>query len=209
MIKITIERVIILFLLVILAFRSCTGSATVDCDPMPAEVEIKEETVTTIDSVSNTTVKDQVPEKIPVIETPNRVERVKDPLKLSAKKRREVKEVYRYLDTTRLNGAIVFSEILSEGRILETNLVAEVDHQETTITKTVIVKPEGFYISPGIDYSPLGGLEAVETTIMFLKGNFGGSIGPYYNFRNIPLIPGVRAYDTGSLGLKVKIHIKL
>ena len=209
MIKITVERVLILFLLVILALRSCTGSATGNCDPTPAEVEIKRETITTIDSISNTTVKDQEPEKIPIIETPDRIERVEDPLKLPAKKRREVKEVYRYLDTTRLNGAIIFSEILSEGRILETNLVAEVDHQETTLTKTVIVKPGGFYISPGLDYSPLGGLEAVETTITYLKGNFGGSIGPYYNFRNIPLIPGVRPYNTGSLGLKIKIHIKL
>lgn len=204
MIKITAERIIIVVLLVILAFRNCSSAAS-DCPPA-AKVEIEKKTVTTIDSASNKEIKDQVPEKIQVIERAERVERVVDPEKIPVAERKEVKEVFRYLDTTNLDGALIFSEILSEGRILETNLVAEIDHQETTITKTIVLEPGGFFVSPGVDLSPVGGLEAVETTLTYIKGNFGGSIGPYYNFRQIPQS---RDFFTGSLGLKFKIHFKL
>ena len=200
--KLTVERVLIIVLLVVLVYRSC--SQDIDCPPVKTTTVIEEKTTTTVDSKTNAEIKDQQPEKIHVIEMPKKVERVKDPAKLSEAERRQVKEVNRYLDTTKLEGAVIYSEILAEGRVLEHNFKAAIDHRETIITKTIVERPGGLFVSPGIDYSPLGGLEAVETSLTYIKGNIGGSIGAYYNFRRIYQVP-----DAGSPGLKVKIHIKL
>ena len=203
--KITVEWIIIAVLAVLLLLKSCGSGSGQDCPPAKIETTTEEKTITTVDSAANSGIKNREPEKIPVIETSTEVKRVKKG-DLNEQDRNKVKLVNRYLDTTRLRGAVIFSEILSEGRVLEHNQKVEIDHKETIITRTetFVEQAGGFFISPGLDYSPLGGLEAVETSLTFIKGNFGGSLGPYYNFRRIPQGP-----VAGSLGLKVKIHIKL
>ena len=203
--KITIEHFLIVALAIALLFKSCTGN---DCTPVASTVAttVEETTVTTIDSSTNTGIKDQAPEKINVIETPEKIERVENVADLPEADKKKVKQVSRYLDTTKLKGAIIFSEILSEGRILETNFTAAIDHKETTITteKTFIKQPGGLFLSPGLDYSPVFGVEAAETSLTYIKGNWGASLGGYYNFRRIQNLP-----NPGSLGVKFKIHIKL
>ncbi len=203
--KITIEHFVIVALAIALLFRSCGGN---DCAPVAGTVEttVEEKTVTTIDSATNTGIKDQAPEKLNVIETPEKIERVENVANLPEAEKKKVKPVNRYLDTTKLKGAVIFSEILSEGRILETNFTAAIDHKETTITteKTFIKQPGGLFISPGFDYSPVFGVEAAETSLTYIKGNWGASLGGYYNFRRIQNVP-----NPGSLGIKFKIHIKL
>ena len=204
--KITLEHFIIAVLAVLLLLKSCENGQ--DCPPAEIETVIEEKTVTTVDSTTNSEIKDQEPEKIPVIETTEGLKRIQPGEDLNDHDRGQVKQVNRYLDTTNLEGAVIFTEILAEGRVLEHNTRTEIDHKETTVTttKTIIKQPGGLFLSPGLDYSPLGGLEAVETTLTYIKGPFGGSLGPYYNFRRIPMAPGE---GFGSLGIKVKIHIKL
>lgn len=202
--KITIEHAVIVVLVVLLLLKGCGN----DCTTVAATVAttVEEKTVTTIDSATNSGVKDQVPEKLNVIETPEKIERVGKVADLPEPERKKVKQVNRYLDTTKLKGAVIFSEILSEGRILETNFTAAIDHLETTITteKTFVKQSGGLFLSPGFDYSPWGGIEAVETSLTYIKGNYGASVGPYYNFRRIQNTP-----NPGSLGIKLKIHFKL
>lgn len=202
--RITTEHFIIVILAVLLCLESCGGEN--DCIPVKEETKVEEKIVTTIDSGSNPEIKDQDPEKINVIETPEKVERVEKVEDLPTEDQEKVKQVNRYLDTVHLEGAIIFSEILSDGRILENNIKAEIQHKETTITttKTFIERPGGLFVSPGMDYSPLGGIEAVEASLTYIKGNWGASAGAYYNFRRVP-----GAYIPGSLGIKLKIHIKL
>lgn len=201
-----VEHFIIAVLVAILLLDSCGNK--MDCTPVATVVEttIEENTITEIDSSTNAGVKDQAPEKLNVIESPEKIERVENVADLPESEKKKVKQVNRYLDTTKLKGAVLFSEILSEGRILETNFTTAIDHRETTITteKTIVKQPGGFFISPGLDYSPVYGFEAVETTLTYIKGNWGASAGPYYNFRRNP---GFQ--NPGSLGVKLKIHIKL
>ncbi len=201
--KITVEWIIIAVLAILLLLKSCGSEAT--CPPATVETRIEERIVTTVDSSVNAEIKNQQPEKIPVIETPTKIKRIVG--KVQENDRDKVKMINRYLDTTHLEGAVIFSEILSEGRILEQNFKAEIEHTEKTITttKTIIKQPGGLFLSPGFDYSPAGGVEAVESSLTYIKGNWGASAGAYYNFRRMYQAPG----DPGSLGLKIKIHFKL
>jgi hypothetical protein len=195
--KIT-EYVIIIVLLVMLVLKSCENKK--DCVPVKIETITETATETVRDSSNNAKIKNRVPEKVQIIESPGKIDRVKNINSLSPESRRKVKVVNRYVDTTRLDYVTIYSDILSEGRILEKRIVADVDHEitTTTTTKTIINQPAGLFISPGINYSPVFGIEGIETSIMIIKGNWGAGIGGYYNFRN-----------QGSIGLKFKLHIKL
>ena len=194
--KISIEHIIIAILVFLLFFNGCNGESTVVAT---SEKETIEKTVVTVDSASNNQIKNQVPEKVNVIETPQKVVTVDDVNELSEQDRKKVKQVNRYLDTTYLEGAVIFSDILAEGRILKKDIIAEIEHKETvtSITNTIIKQPGGLFISPGINYSPIFGIEAVETSLTVIKGNWGISAGGYYSFRNY------------SPGIKIKIHKKL
>ena len=202
--KFTIEHIIIVVLAAMLFLKSC-GKEN-DCTPVATVTTVEEKTVTTVDSSGNSGIKNKQPEKLQVIETSDKIRKVENPKDLSEEEKKEVKTVSRYLETTNLPGAVIVSEIISEGRILEHNVKATVDHTEktTTTTETIVKQPGGLFLSPGFDYSPLGGIEAAETTLTYIKGNLGASVGPYYNFRRIP---GLQ--NPGSFGLKLKIHIKL
>lgn len=193
------------FIIALLVFLLIMQGGTKDCPVESSVTTVEEKTVTTTHSSENAAIKNTVPEKVAVIETPQQV-KVVDPSHIPEEEKARVKTVNRYRDTTYLQGAVIYSDILAEGRILRKKIKAEIEHKETTIhtVKTVVKQPAGLFLSPGIDYSPLGGLEAVETSLTLIKGNFGASAGAYYNFRQIPgeLVPG-------SLGIKLKIHIKL
>lgn len=202
--RITIEHFIIVILAVLLCLESCEREP--DCIPDKVETLTEEKTVTKTTSGTNPEIKDQEPEVIDVIETPEKVERVKNAGDLPPEDREKVKQVNRYLDTIQLEGATIFSEILAEGRILENNIKAEIQHKETTITttETAIERPGGLFFSPGVNYSALGGVKAVEGSITYIKGNWGASAGAYYNFRSI-----LGEDVPGSLGVTLKFHIKL
>jgi hypothetical protein len=196
--KITIEHIIIIVLLAMLFLKSCEKEK--DCVPAKIKTITEEVTLTVRDSAKNTEIKNRVPEKVSVIETPHKIKKVKNVSNLSIQDRKKVKVVNRYVDTTRLDQATIYTDILSEGRILEKSIVADVDHTitTTTITETIIKQPMGLFISPGIDYSPLSGIDGIDTSIMFIKGNWGASFGGYYHFRY-----------RDPLGLKLTLHIKL
>lgn len=198
--KLRIEHFIIVILVGILVLDTSY--------PAPEETKVVERITTVLDSSRNSGIKNQKPEKIKILEFPDKIEKVKAPEKLPKAEKEKVREVNRYRDTTYFEGSKIFSEIISEGRILETSILAEIDHRETTITNTRIKNAAGFFISPGLDYSPVHGLEGVETTLTYIKGNWGLGAGAYYNFRTIPS-PSMYSGKQNSLGFKLKIYIKL
>lgn len=195
-IKIKIEYFIIAALVIFLLLERCgKENYTVS-----EKTTVEEEIITARDSVKDTQIKDRVPEKIQVIERPGKVEKVTDPSKLSPEDLSEVKQVNRYRDTTYFPGSMVISDIISEGRILEKNLVLEVEHVQTTITteKTALKEISGFFFSPAISYAPGLGVENIEANITYInKGDFGVSAGAYYNT------------ITNHSGFKLTIHKKI
>ncbi len=197
--KITIEHFIIVILAVLLFIKSC-GTET-DCGPDKIETTVEKIVTVSRDSAKNNEIKDFVPEEILIIELPDKIETVIYPEKLSKIDQDKIKPAYKYRDTTYFPGSMVISNIISEGRILETSFVLEVENISTTVTttKTIVKQPGGLFISPGLDYSPIGGIEAIETSLTYIKGDLGLSIGGYYNF----------SAPKESLGAKFKIHIKL
>lgn len=208
--KIRTSYIIIVFLVFLLILENGTN----DCIQAGTVTTVEEKTITSIDTSSNTEIKDTTPEKVPVIETRDQVREV-DPDTIPENKKHQVKTANRYQDTTYFKNATVYSDILAEGRILRKDLRAEVYHKEitSTTTKTFIKQPGGLFISPGLDYSPVNGLEALETSLTYIRGNYGLSVGGYWNFRNVPgrVMPAdlERALRSSSFGIKLKIHIKL
>ncbi len=199
--KITIEHIIITVLVILLLLKSCGSND--DCN-RTATVTTVEETVTTKrDSTSIPGINNRLPEIVNVIETPTSVRRITDVKDLPQEQRVLVKPAHRYQDTTKLDGAVIFSDLLIEGRILDFNWIAEIDHPVKTIThtETVVKNAGGVFISPGINYSPVFGVNGLETSITYIKGSFGASAGGYYHF-------GFNQ-DPGTIGFQLKLHIKL
>lgn len=198
-IKFKFEHIIILVLAVILILDSCNGENP-EASFSAEKTTIEKEIITTRDSSSNSGIKNQIPEEIKIIEREDKVERVKDSNKIFIEDQDKLKTAYRYQDTTHFPGSRVVSEIISEGRILENNLVVEVDHLQTMVTteKTIVREISGFFFSPAMSYAPRAGIESVEANITYInKGDFGISAGGYYNT------------ITNQSGIKISIHKKI
>jgi len=170
-----IEHIIIAILAILLFFKGCgrdgSGDTTI--------TKTVEKVTTQIDSSRDSGIKNREPEKIKIIEYRDRIIRV-DEKDLPIDERKKVKEVNRYQDTTILENARIFSDIISKGRILEKNIIAEIDHKE--ITTTIIKNASGLFISPGLGYSPIFGIEALELNLTYIsKNDLGISAGVYYN----------------------------
>lgn len=188
---------IIIAVLSLLLFIECQREK--DCDPIMVQTEVAEKIVKSKDSFSDPAIKNRAPEKVYFRESLEKIEVVSNPEKLASDRLIGLSSANRYIDTTYLQGATIFSDIISEGRILRKDLKAEIEHKETTttITETRENQPVGLFFSPGIAYSPLLGVEQIEGEINFIRGNWGAGIGGYYD-----LYPG-------SLGFKFKLLIKL
>jgi len=177
-VKLKIEHIIIAVLAILLFFKGCGRDGSGD-----TVISNRVEKVTTqIDSTRDSGIKNREPEKIKIIEYRDRIIRVKDEQDLPVDQRSQVKEVNRYQDTTILENARIFSDIISEGRILEKNIIAEIDHKEITTTTTTIKNASGLFISPGLGYSPIFGIESLELNFTYIsKNDLGISAGAYYN----------------------------
>ena len=196
--KIKIEHIIIAVLAIMLLFKSCGNPCPEDKPTVETTTETK--TITSVDSSSNIDIKNRTPEKIKIIEEPKQIRKISDQTVLSEKEKTQIKEVYHYLDTTHLKDARIVSDIISEGRILQNNIRAEIDHKETTITtkETTVKNASGLFLSPGIGYSPLYGIETVEANLTYInKNSFGLSAGIYYNTIQ------------KSTGFKITLHKKI
>ena len=189
------EHYIIAFLLGLLMLDGCEHSQP--SKPV-IETTITEEIRTEKDSSSNAEIKNREPEKVNIIERQDKVDLVPAPETLPASEQEKVKTVNRYRDTTKFKNATIYSEILSEGRVMEFNLQTSIDHLERTIgtTEKTTKQAGGLFLSPAVSYSPLFGLESVEANFNYIKGNWGAGIGGYMNFRTGP-------------GIKLTIHKKL
>lgn len=198
-IKFRIEHFIIVVLVAILVLDSCnreTPTAAILMEKTTTEKEI----ITTKDSSRNSGIKNQVPDVIKIIEREDKIERVQDPGKVSIEDQEKIQPAYRYQDTTYFPGSRVVSEIISEGRVLENNLVVEIDHLQTTVTteKTIVKEISGFFFSPAISYAPTAGIESFEGNITYInKSDLGLSVGGYYNT------------ITNQSGIKITIHKKI
>ncbi len=187
-----IGYIIIAILAILLFFKGCgqdgSGDTTIS--------NTVEKTTTQTESKRDPEIKNREPEKIKIIEYRDRIVKVKDERNLPREERSQVKEANRYQDTTILDNARIFSDIISEGRVLEKNIIAEIDHKE--ITTTITKNASGLFISPGLGYSPIFGIEALELNLTYIsKNDLGISAGAYYN----PM--------SNHIGFKITLHKRI
>lgn len=173
-----LEHIIIAILAIILFFKGCGRDGSGD-----STISNRVEKITTqIDSTRDSKIKNREPEKIKIIEYPDHIVRVKKERDLPIVERNRVKQVNQYQDTTILDNARIYSDIISEGRILEKNIIAKIDHKVITVTTTTIKNASGLFISPGIDYSPIYGIEGLELNFTYIsKNDIGISAGAFYS----------------------------
>ena len=111
-----------------------------------------------------------------------------------------VKNLNKYKDTVRLKNATIYSEILSDGKVYQNKVTAEVDVKTitNTIEKKIVKYGSGFYLSPEINLNPINGIQSVGASINYIhKGDIGFGVGAQYDF------------VTNNVNYGVKIHIKI
>ncbi|WP_417885345.1 hypothetical protein [Zunongwangia sp.] len=166
--------IVIIVLSVLLITDSCCHTQQITTQTTSVETD----TIKQIDSASNSAIKNRELEIVDVVE-------YKDSIKVIPKdsitSEKPMKKVYRYQDTTHFDQAIVYSEILSEGRILKLDLKTAINHLQTTITQTKTIREpvKGFFLKPNIDFVP-GSIRSFGTDIVFIKGKIGASAGIAY-----------------------------
>ena len=180
--KLNISHVylIVIAILALLLFTdSCCSDVVIS-----EETTIETEIVTEVDSSSNQQIKNKTPETVNVVEHKDSTQIIPKE-KMHEQDPERVKQVNRYRDTTYFENAVVYSDILSEGRVLKLDLKTSIDHLRTTITetKTIQKNPSGFYLKPSVEFVP-GLLNSVATEVLFIKGRFGGSAGVAYAFQD-------------------------
>lgn len=194
--KFKVEHFVIAVLLVILLLDGCQHGRE---ENSTIETVITEKVITEVDSSTNNNIKNRVPEKVKVIETPEKVSIIQDPDKLKPKEKELVKTAYRYQDTTNFDNAIIYSNILSEGRILKLDLKTSIDHLQRTIeiTKKTTRQAGGLFFSPTAEYIPVLGFTSAGIGFTYINGSLGIGIGGFYDFRN------------NQVGLRLTVHKKI
>lgn len=193
--KLKIEHFVIVVLVIILCLETCQRSD----DDVEIATKFTEEIITKRDSVTNNNIKNRKPEMVQVIETPEKVEIIKDPQKLTREEKSLVKNVNRYVDTTRISEGYVISDILSEGRILKLDLKTSIDHLKQTIetTKQTTKQAGGLFLSPSLEYLPVFGLSSAGVGFTYIKGGLGIGLGAFYGFRS------------NEIGFRITVHKKI
>lgn len=193
--KLKIEHFVIVVLVIILCLETCQRSD----DDVEIATKFTEEKITKRDSVTNNNIKNRKPEMVQVIETPEKVEIIKDPQKLTREEKSLVKNVNRYVDTTRISEGYVISDILSEGRILKLDLKTSIDHLKQTIetTKQTTKQAGGLFLSPSLEYLPVFGLSSAGVGFTYIKGGLGIGLGAFYGFRS------------NEIGFRITVHKKI
>ncbi len=75
---------------------------------------------------------------------------------------------------------------------------ADVKTITNTIEKKIVKYGSGFYLFPGINLSPINGVQSIEASINYInKGDFGFGVGAQYNLL------------TNDVSYGVKIHKKI
>ncbi|WP_440881391.1 hypothetical protein [Tenacibaculum sp. C7A-26P2] len=108
-----------------------------------------------------------------------------------------VKNLNKYRDTTQLENAKIYSEILSDGTVYQNKVTAEVDVKTitNTIEKKVVKYGSGFYLSPGVNLNPINGIQSIETSINYInKGDFGFGLGVQYDLLTKDVSYGVKIH---------------
>ena len=181
--KFRIEHFIILVLAVLLMLDGCRHEKP----KTTVETTVEDRIIVEKDSSSNCEIKNQVPEKIKILETEDSIQQVVDSEfdSLSPEEQSRVKAVNHYRDTTRFKNAIIYSDIFSEGRILKYDLHTSIDHLERTIRekKETTREAGGLFLSPSLEYFPAYGLSSAGAGLSFIKGNFGLTAAAFYDFR--------------------------
>lgn len=200
MIKFRFEHFVIAILVVILLLENCRGGqgSEQECSETNS-VKVSEEIITKNDSVSNNNIKNREPQKVNVIETPEKVEIIQDPDKLGLEEKKLIKPAYRYQDTTKFDNAIIYSDILSEGRIFKLDLKTSINHLQRTIetTKKTTRQAGGLFFSPTAEYIPVLGFTSAGVGFTYINGSLGVGIGGFYDFRN------------NQVGFRLTVHKKI
>jgi len=191
------EHFVIAILLVVLLLENCKGTGHDNI--VETSTKITEDIITKKDSVTNNNIKNREPHKVQVIETPEKVEIITDPDKLTREEKALVKNVNRYVDTTRISEGYVISDILSEGRILKLDLKTSIDHLKQTIetTKETTKQAGGLFLSPSLEYIPVYGLSGAGIGFTYIHGSLGIGFGAFYGFRS------------NELGFRITLHKKI
>lgn len=189
------EHFVIAVLLILLSLETCQRSD----NNIQTSTKITEEIITKRDSVTNNNIKNREPQNVQIIETPEKVEIIRDPDKLTRQEKSQVKEVNRYIDTTRISEGYVISDILSEGRILKLDLKTSIDHLKKTIetTQQTTKQAGGLFLSPSLDYSPVFGLSGAAVGFTYINGGLGIGLGAFYGLRS------------NEIGFRITLHKKI
>jgi len=193
---------LIAFIIFILLFpKSCgkdtdTVKITTTTDTVK-KIDIKK----VIDSAVNNALSKYKPEKQTFYFYKDRIIEPKDTIGLNLGSNPELLTLNTYKDTTKLKNAVIYSEIVSDGKVYANKVKAEVEEKTitntitNTITKETNTKASGLFLSGGAGVGSGLGLDNVNAGLNYIyKNDIGIGIEGQYNFNVKQPVIGVKVF---------------
>ena len=154
-----------------------------------------------IDSAVNYALSKYKPEKQTFYFYKDRIIEPKDTTGLNLGANAEALSLNTYKDTTNLKNAVIYSEIISDGKVYGHKVKAEVEEKTITntitnnITKETVIKASGLFISGGTGVSSGLGLDNINAGLNYIyKNDIGIGVEGQYNFNLKQPIIGVKVF---------------
>jgi hypothetical protein len=173
---------IVLLVLFLLFQKAIFPEKEVVTETKTTTIDIKKE----IEEAVNNRMQLQQPTQQPTIIYQDRVVPVYRDTPIPKGDEDKVKNLNKYTDTTKLDNAKIYSEILTDGTIYQNKVTAEVDVKTitNTIEKKIVKYGSGIYVMPEVRVNQVNFIESAGASIMYIhKGDIGFGVGADYNFQ--------------------------
>lgn len=123
----------------------------------------------------------QTPTQQPTIIYQDRIVPVNNVSEVPKEDVSKLKNLNKYKDTTKLENATIYSEILSDGTVYSNKVIAEVDVKTVTKTKETVItrKESGLFIGPSVQFNQLGFKQVGAQLDYIRKNDVGAGIGAF------------------------------
>lgn len=123
----------------------------------------------------------QIPQQQPTIIYQDRIVPINNISEVSKEDLKKLKNLNKYKDTTKLENATIYSEILSDGTVYSNKVVAEIDVKTITKTKETVItrKESGMFIGPSVQFNQVGINQFGLQLDYIRKNDVGAGVGAF------------------------------
>ena len=173
-----LKTIVIIALLIFIGYHRFLKPVEVTKEVTQTEsVDIKK----VVEEAINNRLQLQTPQLQPTIIYQDRIVPINNISEVPKADLKKLKNLNKYKDTTKLENATIYSEILSDGTVYSNKVVAEIDVKTITKTKETVItrKESGMFIGPSVQFNQFGINQFGLQLDYIRKNDVGAGVGAF------------------------------